>query len=125
MLLTLDNEGEFREAQAALFNANARGCAWLLLNYVGLTTIHFTAGGSDSVEELRPHLQDEEIQYALVRLPLPDGSTRDVFVQFTGPGVGIIEKGKKTAHLGDVQALLQPFHKEVVVTDPRAFNTEA
>ena len=125
MLLTLDNEGELREAQAALFNANARGCAWLLLNYVGFTTVHFTAGGSDSVEELRPHLQDEEIQYALVRLPLPDGSTRDVFVQFTGPGVGIIEKGKKTAHLGDVQALLQPFHKDVSVTNPHRFDTEA
>jgi hypothetical protein len=27
MLLTLDNEGELREAQAAMFNANARGCA--------------------------------------------------------------------------------------------------
>lgn len=125
MLLTLDNEGELREAQAAMFSANARGCAWLLLNYVGFTTVHFTAGGSDSVEELRPHLQDEEIQYALVRLPLPDGSTRDVFVQFTGPGVGIIEKGKKTAHLGDVQALLQPFHKDVSVTNPHRFDTEA
>jgi hypothetical protein len=129
MLLTLDNEGELREAQAAMFSANAHGCAWLLLNYVGFTTVHFTAGGSDSVEELRPHLQDDQIQYALVRLPVP-GKTgrdgiRDVFVTFIGPGVGIIEKGKKTAHLGDVQALLQPFHKDVSVTNPHRFDTEA
>ena len=128
MLLTLDNEGEFREAQAALFNANARGCAWLLLNYVGLTTVHFVRGGED-VEDLRPALEDDQIQYALVRLPVP-GKTgrdgiRDVFVTFIGPGVGIIEKGKKTAHLGDVQALLQPFHKDVSVTNPHRFDTEA
>ena len=32
---------------------------------------------------------------------------RDIFICWVGPGVGIIEKGKKTAFLGDAQSFLQ------------------
>jgi hypothetical protein len=61
------------------------------------------------VEELKPHLEDNQIQYALVRLGgiQHKGSlkvtTRDIFITWIGPAVGIIEKGKKTAYLGDVE----------------------
>ena len=65
MPLKLDNESELREAQAALFNVNSQS-GWLLLNYVGSSTVHFAAGGEEDVEELSRHLEDDQIQYALV-----------------------------------------------------------
>ncbi len=139
MPLKLDNEGELREAQAALFNINSVS-GWLLLNYVGPSTVHFAAGGEGGVEEFVPHLEDDQIQYflyinltesaiafdqynryALVRIGnIQEKGTlkttiRDVFITWIGPGVGIIEKGKKTAFLGDAQAFLTVCYSCVVL----------
>lgn len=62
MPLKLDNESELREAQAALFNVNSQS-GWLLLNYVGPSTVHFAAGGEGGCEELKPQFEDDQIQY--------------------------------------------------------------
>jgi hypothetical protein len=120
MPLKLDNESELREAQAALFNVNSQS-GWLLLNYVGPSTVHFAAGGEGGIDELKAQLEDDQIQYGLIRLGnIQEKGTlkttiKDVFINSIGPGVGIIEKGKKTAYLGDAQQILQPFHSEVTV----------
>ena len=56
------------------------------------------------VEDLKLQLEDDEIQYGLVRLGGIQGTgTRDVFICWIGPRVGIIEKGKKSALLGDAK----------------------
>jgi hypothetical protein len=61
------------------------------------------------VDELKNHLEEDQIQYALVRLGgIQEEGTlkvtiRDVFITWIGPGVGIIEKGKKAAYQGDAQ----------------------
>jgi len=61
------------------------------------------------VDELKDHLENDQIQYALVRLGgIAEKGTlkvtiRDVFINWIGPEVAIVEKGKKLAHLGDVQ----------------------
>jgi Cofilin/tropomyosin-type actin-binding protein len=129
MPLKLDNESELREAQAALFNVNSES-GWLLLNYVGPSTVHFAAGAEGDVEELSPYLEDNQIQYALVRLGgiQEKGNLkttiRDVFITWIGPNVGIIEKGKKTAFLGDAKAYLQPFHNDVTVLNKDNLNSE-
>ncbi|KAF7562069.1 hypothetical protein G7046_g2066 [Stylonectria norvegica] len=122
MPVHLDNESDLREAQAALFNQNSQN-GWLLLNYVSPSTLHFSAGGEGGVDELRNQLEDDQIQYALVRV-LAEGKVRDVFVAWTGPGVGIIEKGKKFSHTGDAQAFLKPYHAEVTVHNKKKFNEE-
>ncbi|MEH1811760.1 MAG: hypothetical protein V7K26_10460 [Nostoc sp.] len=43
----------------------------------------------------------------------PPKGSRDIFVVWIRPGVDIIEKGKKTAFLGEVQKLLQPFDDDI------------
>ncbi|CAF1425077.1 unnamed protein product [Rotaria sordida] len=127
MPVKLDNESELREAQAALFNVNSQS-GWLLLNYVGPHTVHFAAGGEGDVDELKNHLENDQIQYGLVRLGgIQEKGTlkvtiRDVFINWIGPEVAIAEKGKKSAHLGDVQTFLQPFHAEVTVHNKDNFN---
>jgi len=100
-----------------------------LINYVGPSTIHFAAGGEGGVDEVVPHLEDDQIQYGLVRIGgIQEKGTlkvtvRDVFFCWIGPAVGIIEKGKKTAFFGDAQAYLQPFHADITVLNKEHFNT--
>jgi len=130
MPVALDNESELREAQAALFNVNSQS-GWLLLNYVGPSTVHFSAGGEGDIAEVAAHLHDDQIQYALIRLGgIEEKGTlkvtsRDVLITFIGSKVGIIEKGKKTAFLGDIQAYLQPFHSDLTVLNRSRFSREA
>ena len=127
MPLKLDNESELREAQAALFNVNSKS-GWLLVNYVGPSTVHFSAGGEGGPEDLVEQVQEDQIQYALIRLDgiQEQGETtvRDVFITFIGQGVGIIEKGKKAAFHSDAQNFLQPYHSDVTVLNRRKVTTK-
>jgi len=129
MPLMLDNESELREAQAALFNINSVS-GWLLLNYVGPNTVHFAAGGEGGPDELSSQFEDDKIQYALIRLGnIEEKGTlkttvRDVFITWVGPGVGIIEKGKKTVYREDAEQLLQPSHAAITVLNRKNFTVE-
>ncbi|KAM9970716.1 hypothetical protein ACTFIR_002580 [Dictyostelium discoideum] len=128
MPLKLDNEPELREAQAALFNINSTD-GWCLLNYVGPSTVHFAAGG-ENFEDVFNQLEDDQIQYGILRVGnIQEKGTlkttvRDVFFCWIGPGVGIIEKGKKTAFIGDAQQFLQPFHADITVLNKSHLSRE-
>ncbi|XP_037027533.1 uncharacterized protein LOC119068161 [Bradysia coprophila] len=128
-ILRLDNESELREAQAALFNVNSES-GWLLLNYVGPSTVHFAAGGEGGAEDVVAHLEDDQIQYILIReggiqeKGTSKTTIRDVFIAWIGPNVGFIEKGKKTAFLGDAESMLQPFHASITALNRDNFNDE-
>ena len=65
---------------------------------------------------------DTQIQYAIVRVPLDGGKTRDVFLNWVGSRVRTMEKGKKRTFVGDVQKVLSPFHTELTVTGKANFN---
>jgi len=105
--------------------------AWILMGYSDPTTVRLEAHGVGSLAEFIDRLEDNKIQYFLLRLPLGnDPSTdvqagaeikvsknRDVFCAWTGPGVGIIEKGKKKSHLGSIEALLSPSHAQLQATN--------
>lgn len=103
---------------------------WVMVCYTNPSTIEFRKSGTGGVEELAAEFNDDEIQYALLRLPLPvtgankAKKTRDVFIAWIGPNIGQIEKGRKRAHLGDVKDLLQPFHSELAVTSKKNFTLQ-
>jgi len=110
--------------------------AWILMGYSDPTTVRLEAHGVGSLSEFIDRLEDNKIQYFLLRLPLGnDPSTdvvagaeikvsknRDVFCCWTGPGVGIIEKGKKKSHLGSIEALLSPSHAQLQATNRSHLN---
>ncbi len=93
------------------------------MRYRDANTIVYDSHGTGPLTEITDKLQDNEMAYMIFRLPLdnPSGTdnvrtgpgaeiqvnkVRDVFVAWTGPKVGLIEKGKKKSHLGTMQALL-------------------
>lgn len=90
------------------------------------------AYGEGGVEDFVGHLQEDQIQYIVVRLlekskaiqDRKDGKqvTRDVFIQWLGPDVRPVEKGKKQAHLGSVTKLLSPVHAEIVAINKKNIN---
>jgi hypothetical protein len=125
--LTLIREEEFLKAIDELFvNTNLSG--WIVLGYHKPNEIELQAKGRGSVDELLAHLYDDQIQYCLIRLSVPDQelkiSARDVFIEWNGPNVPQIEKGKKKSHLGEIKELLQPYHSELVAVSRERFNLE-
>ena len=127
MPTTLDNADELREAQADLFKVNAVS-GWLLLYYVGGRTVHFFAGGHGGVEEFIDFLEDDQIQYGVIRLGnIQEKGTlkttfRDVFFTWIGPAVEDTEKNTVKAYQGDIQSFLQPFHTAVTITNKDHLN---
>jgi len=50
--------------------------------------------------------------------------SRDVFIHWIGSEVGIIQKGQKKAHVGEVQAILQPHHADLIALNKGKLTTE-
>jgi len=59
------------------------------------------------------------MQYAIIRLQDSGLQTRDVFIAWIGPNVGVLEKGKKQPYMGEVKELLKPFHADLLVLSKR------
>eukprot|EP01113_Clastostelium_recurvatum_P001635 TRINITY_DN1066_c0_g1_i1.p2 TRINITY_DN1066_c0_g1~~TRINITY_DN1066_c0_g1_i1.p2 ORF type:complete len:150 (+),score=62.02 TRINITY_DN1066_c0_g1_i1:1-450(+) len=133
MPLAWENPEAVEEALGEI-NRPDNTSGWLLVAYTGPDSVALTAKGSGSVDEFLPFLKDDEMQYVLMRVGgiAKDAKnknekvtgTRDVFIAWVGPEVGIIEKGKKKSHLGDLKAVLKPFHAELLATGKKEFTEE-
>eukprot|EP01132_Coremiostelium_polycephalum_P005874 gene5874-7310_t len=127
MPLKLENQSDL---QVALKNFTNSG--WVVLNYVGPSTIRFINSGygeENVCSQVSQLLEDDQIQYGLMRFKVNEKGTlkttmRDIFFTWIGPNVGIIEKGKKTANLGEVQYFLQPYHADITILNKNNFTTE-
>eukprot|EP01087_Luapelamoeba_hula_P001154 TRINITY_DN108_c0_g1_i1.p1 TRINITY_DN108_c0_g1~~TRINITY_DN108_c0_g1_i1.p1 ORF type:complete len:164 (+),score=26.27 TRINITY_DN108_c0_g1_i1:39-494(+) len=128
MSITLDDRAGVKAALTSLQGSGSFS-GFIVLRYTGNTSLGLQATGAGGVEELGPHFRDEEVQYAVVRValekydtPRREGDvvrTRDVFIQWVGPGVGIIEKGRKRSHLGEVEKILSPTHATLFATSKK------
>jgi len=110
-VLTLQDADEVDKGLAGLLNKNVhRG--WIVVRYVGATTIGLQAVGIEStIDQLVGHLEENQIQYALIRIPPVHLETpKDVFLTWVGPKVSKIEQAKKTEHLADMKEILKPAH---------------
>jgi len=82
---------------------------WILVGYGEGGNLGVVGTSSKGVEELLPHLLDDQVQYALVRIDV-EGKTKDVFITLIGPKVGTLEKGKKKSHIGDIHKVMPSGH---------------
>ncbi len=93
------------------------------------TEIELQNKGRGTITEMIEHLKDDEMQFILIRLTLPEMkggavSTRDVFIEWNGPNVAAIDKGKKKSLVGEIKELLQPYHAELTAISKQNFNLE-
>jgi hypothetical protein len=130
MVLSCDNISSLEMTKAGLFNTDARGGTWILVEHVAGSddTVHFTAEGWGGLPELRLKLAKDKIQYALVRLAVPGQtgarSVRDVFVKWTGPAVDQESRSRKARYIEEARILLKPSHASVEVTNWEEVNDE-
>lgn len=105
---------------------------WVLVGYADKSgrNLALEGSGAGSVDELAPLLRDDACQYALVRVELARDDSqgtsmgakyRDVFVTSIGAKVGVLEKGKKKSHIGDVMSILKPSHVTLTVLNRSNF----
>jgi len=129
MSLQLDNPAELRQGLDSIFNASSTS-GWVLLNYVGPSTVHFASAGDEGPDQMMQYLADDAIQYGLIRIGRIQQKSglkvvnRDVFVTFIGPEVSAAEKSDKSGFLSDAQSLLQPFQASITVLDKYKFSRD-
>jgi hypothetical protein len=128
--LKLNKEEEFTQVIEELFNKNSYD-GWLIMGFVAgkSTEIELQNKGRGTIAEMIEHLKDDEMQFILIRLTLPEMkggavSTRDVFIEWNGPDVAAIDKGKKKSLVGEIKELLQPYHAELTAISKQNFNLE-
>eukprot|EP01133_Synstelium_polycarpum_P010634 gene10634-12374_t len=107
---------------------------WILVSYKDANTFQYVCSGTGGSKSLVQHLKDNEVLYILMRQVYSESdpgfkegiignkaNTKDIFIAWTGPSVGIIEKGKKKSHVADAKALFQPFHAELTAINSANF----
>eukprot|EP01132_Coremiostelium_polycephalum_P010059 gene10059-12331_t len=107
---------------------------WIIMGYSGPNAFEYKSEGTGTASMVSK-LLDNEVAYILIRVQITESdpgfkegvldnkaNLRDVFINWTGPSVGIIEKGKKKSHVGDAKALFQPFHSEITAVNRTHFN---
>eukprot|EP00028_Trichosphaerium_sp_Am-I-7-wt_P002663 CAMPEP_0168529382 /NCGR_PEP_ID=MMETSP0405-20121227/13879_1 /TAXON_ID=498012 /ORGANISM="Trichosphaerium sp, Strain Am-I-7 wt" /LENGTH=147 /DNA_ID=CAMNT_0008553103 /DNA_START=82 /DNA_END=525 /DNA_ORIENTATION=+ len=114
-----------------LFVEGKLGPCWMILGYNG-KRIQVVAQGNTGVEDLVSRLGDDQVQYVLVRLPDKnevigaDGEAvktgKDIFIQWTGPKVKVMERGKKRTHAGEVETFMKPVHASLTAVSKDNFN---
>ncbi|EGC39026.1 hypothetical protein DICPUDRAFT_148253 [Dictyostelium purpureum] len=122
------------ELNNALVNFRQTQTGWVLITYKTPTELEYKQSGTD-IAALASLLEDNQMAYILIRLeytPNDPGfkeggldnkaNFKDIFISWTGPKVGILERGKKSEHRGDVQALLQPHHADISAINKANFN---
>jgi len=124
--LTFEDRYEIKNVMESSFQASAYS-GWVLVGYTNKAgnQLALTGSSDGNLESLVEHLKDDQVQYAVVRISNDSaasmsGRTKDIFISWIGPSVGTIEKGKKTAHLGDIQKVVQPFHITIHANSGRA-----
>jgi len=124
--ISFSNQEEFEEAKAQLLDPKTSG-GWLTVGYSSPLTLVMQGHGDGGVEELLNSLDDSQIQYIMFRLSAPvDGvaknATKDVFINWIGPKVGGLEKGKKRLYVDTVQQMFKPYHCALEAVGRRTFN---
>lgn len=94
-------------------NVRTGNLDWTLFGYQDKKVITFQADGSGGLEELKSHLKEDQIQYALLKvmdtidnLPV----TRFVFIVWVGKDVKIFVKSLCTTHRGKMKDFIGQAH---------------
>eukprot|EP01100_Stratorugosa_tubuloviscum_P002126 TRINITY_DN1487_c0_g1_i1.p1 TRINITY_DN1487_c0_g1~~TRINITY_DN1487_c0_g1_i1.p1 ORF type:complete len:334 (+),score=173.54 TRINITY_DN1487_c0_g1_i1:94-1095(+) len=105
------------EDQQYIFDvkSDATPTTWVLFSYTNIRQpqkVAFVASGTGNIEELALHFQPDQVHYAFLRTTdRVDESvtTKFIYLNWVGPNVSPMTKGKITTHKGSVESFFAPF----------------
>jgi len=108
--------------------SNLRGSTnWVLLGYTNNTTLQVAGKGSGGVGELVHLLQDDGVNYGLVRVTFTADDeterTKFIFFAWAGANSSVLKRGKISVHKASVKTIFKDFAVEFQ-TDSREDLTE-
>jgi len=116
-MVRIENQPEIKQAIT-----NLQKDSFILLNYSDENTLVLNHLGTGGVAELKERLNEDQVQFCLIRLSAPkddptnpnqDMSVKDVLITLLGSKVSKIKKAKKKADQGEVYGILQPNHAQI------------
>eukprot|EP01097_Dermamoeba_algensis_P008532 TRINITY_DN5728_c0_g1_i1.p1 TRINITY_DN5728_c0_g1~~TRINITY_DN5728_c0_g1_i1.p1 ORF type:complete len:145 (-),score=23.71 TRINITY_DN5728_c0_g1_i1:130-564(-) len=102
--------------KAVLSDANDTN--WLVLGYEG-NTIKVVGSGAGGLEELRSHLQDDQCQFAYLRVISGDSESKRakfVFISWCGESVSALKRAKMSVHKSDIKKVITNYGVEIHAT---------
>jgi len=101
---------------------------WLLLAHQDKPNeVILQATGNGGVDEMKAHLDDNKVQYALIRtheLIDKSNTTKFVYVYFIGEGVPFAKRGRFGVVKGNVTKHLQPYHVDFEISSSNEIGEE-
>eukprot|EP01091_Cochliopodium_minus_P014486 TRINITY_DN4920_c0_g1_i1.p1 TRINITY_DN4920_c0_g1~~TRINITY_DN4920_c0_g1_i1.p1 ORF type:complete len:517 (-),score=144.86 TRINITY_DN4920_c0_g1_i1:18-1568(-) len=125
--LGFDNPSQLDEAVNKLKSPSSLS-GWVLIGYKSANMLFFKKEGTGGPEQLLEEFKDNEVLYALLRVPVSRDeiivgkSTWDIFVSWIGPKINIVTKGKVKGLLGQVMDLMRPYHADLVLINKENFD---
>eukprot|EP01120_Amphizonella_sp_Union-15-10_P006076 TRINITY_DN1891_c0_g1_i1.p1 TRINITY_DN1891_c0_g1~~TRINITY_DN1891_c0_g1_i1.p1 ORF type:complete len:166 (-),score=48.86 TRINITY_DN1891_c0_g1_i1:35-460(-) len=122
-MATIDSAG-IRQAMSKVFvDGNRQG--WVLVGYENKSDhIVLQATGFGNPDEIKPLLREDEFQYIMIRIPDQKDehpTVRDIRVAWQGPKVKIVERGRRSTHIGVVEEVLKPVHAALTANNSAHF----
>jgi hypothetical protein len=121
------DEDNIRAAIKAL-RSDADDTDWVLLTYEGQTNkIYLFGKGNGGIDELLPHLKENEIFYGLYRTTDTVDNTvavKFVLILWVGEKVPIIRKARITTHKGEVTSFIGQYHVDIQCSNLNEVNED-
>jgi len=121
------DEENIKAAIKAL-RSDADDTDWILLTYEGSTNkIYLLGKGNEGLEELLPHLKENEIFYGLYRTTDTVDNTvavKFVLILWVGEKVPMIRKARITTHKGEVTSFIGQYHVDIQCSNLEEVNED-
>jgi len=111
VVVTVDNESEFKEALAHLRDLKSPEAGWIAAKYVKKDTIHFLGSEPNSLAGLPEKFGADELVFALVRTTANDGkatTAKFYFINWVGKNTKPLVKAELTTRAGQIVKLFGP-----------------
>jgi len=123
---SLITEEDFAKTFENIFVKKESYEGWVLIGYESEKKLTFQGSGT-YVETLLEFLDDNQIQYILIRLPIKKSNqttSRDVFIYWSGPQVSLVERAKKNIFLAEIKDMLRTYHADLTAISKSHFTVE-
>jgi len=111
VVVTLDNDAEFKEALSALRALKSPEAGWIAAKYAKKDTLHFLGSDPASLSALPEKFGADEIVFALVRTTVNDGkatTSKFSFINWVGKDVKPMTKAELTTRAGQIVKIFGP-----------------